>query len=191
MVVTCPSCRGEGKIITDPCPKCRGAGQVEEVKELSVRIPAGVDNGSRLRLRGEGEPGIFGGPPGDLYVVLYVEEDKVFQRQNQDLIYSTEITFVQAALGDKISVPTLDEDASVSIPKGTQSGEVFKLKNQGLPYLGSSSKGDLLVQVKVVTPTSLNKKQEELLREFQRLDEDKPMKKVKNLFKKAGKAMSG
>ncbi len=191
VVVTCPSCRGEGKIITDPCPKCRGAGQVEEVKELSVRIPAGVDNGSRLRLRGEGEPGHFGGPPGDLYVVLYVEEDKIFKRQDQDLIYTTDITFVQAALGDKIEVPTLDEDAAVSIPKGTQSGEVFKLKGQGLPYLGSSTKGDLLVQVKVVTPTGLSKKQEELLQEFQNLDEEKPLKKVKNLFKKAGKAMSG
>lgn len=191
LAATCPVCRGQGQVIPDPCPRCRGRGVIQEVKELAVRIPAGVDNGNRLRLRGEGEPGQYGGPPGDLYVVIYVEEDKTFSRRGQDLITSVEITFVQAALGDKIQVPTLDEPVTMDIPKGTQSNEVFKLKGQGLPYLGSAHQGDLLVEVKVRTPVGLNKRQEELLREFQQLEENKPMKKVKDFFKKAGKAMGG
>jgi len=191
IAATCPVCRGQGAIIHDPCSRCRGRGQNQEVKELSVRIPAGVDNGNRLRLRGEGEPGLNGGPPGDLYVVIYVEEDKTFSRHGQDLAVSTEITFVQAALGDKIEIPTLDAPLTMDIPKGTQSGAVFKLKGQGLPFLGSAHQGDLLVEVKVHTPTGLSKRQEELLREFQQLETTKPFAKVKNLFKKAGKAMSG
>jgi len=189
IAVTCPVCRGEGKVIAHPCPTCAGHGVVQDVRELEVRIPAGVDNGSRLRLRGEGEPGQYGGPPGDLYVVIHVEEDKVFRRQGQDLVYTHEITFVQATLGDKVHVPTLDEDATMDIPRGTQSGEVFKLAGNGLPYLGSSHKGDLLVEIRVKTPTGLSKKQEDLLREFQKLEEQKPLKKVKDFFKKAGKAM--
>jgi molecular chaperone DnaJ len=191
LAATCPVCRGQGQVIADPCPRCRGRGVVQEVKELAVRIPAGVDNGNRLRLRGEGEPGQYGGPPGDLYVVIYVEEDKTFSRRGQDLITSVEITFVQAALGDKILVPTLDDPVTLTIPKGTQSNNVFTLKGQGLPFLGSAHQGDLLVEVKVRTPSGLNKRQEELLREFQQIEESKPMKKVKDFFKKAGKAMSG
>ncbi|THB64612.1 MAG: molecular chaperone DnaJ [Desulfovibrio sp.] len=195
IAVTCPSCRGQGQIIPKPCKQCRGLGVVEEVRELSVRVPAGVDNGSRLRLRGEGEPGIHGGPPGDLYVVIHVEEDEVFRRQGQDLILTREISMVQAALGDKIEVPTLgegdDEFVTMKIPKGTQSGKVFSLRGQGLPYLGSAHKGDLLVEVIVNTPTSLSKKQEELLKEFAALEEQKTKNKVKNFFKKAGKAASG
>jgi len=191
IAVACPVCRGQGSIITHPCPKCGGHGQVHEVRELSVRIPAGVDGGSRLRLRGEGEPGSHGGPAGDLYVVIQVEPDKVFRRQGQDLVVSKEITFVQAALGDRIDVPTLDDPVSMDIPRGAQGGEVFKLKGKGLPYLGSAHRGDLLVEVKVKTPTGLNKRQEELLREFQQIEEDKPLRKVKNFFKKAGKAMGG
>ncbi|AGW12198.1 molecular chaperone DnaJ [Megalodesulfovibrio gigas] len=191
IAVTCPICRGQGTVVTTPCSECRGRGVNQQVKELSVRVPAGVDNGSRLRLRGEGEPGTHGGPPGDLYVVISVEEDKVFRRQGQDLIYTTEVSFVQAALGDKIEVPTLDEPLRMEIPKGVQSGEVFKLKGKGLPYLGSTHSGNLLVEVKVKTPTSLSKKQEELLREFQRLEEERPMKKVKDFIKKAGEVLGG
>ncbi len=192
IAVTCPICRGHGTVITKPCSACRGRGVVEHVRELSVRIPAGVDSGNRLRLRGEGDPGKYGGPPGDLYVVVTVEEDKVFRRQGQDIVYATEVSVVQAALGDKIDVPTLeDEPLAMEIPKGTQGGEVFRLKGQGLPHLGSAHKGDLLVEVKVKTPTGLSKRQEELLREFQNLEEQKFGKRVKNFFKKAGKAMSG
>ncbi len=189
IAMTCPVCRGEGKIIRDHCKTCRGMGQVQQTRELSVRIPAGVDNGSRLRLRGEGEPGIHGGPPGDLYVVLTVEEDSTFRRQGQDLIYSTEIDIVQAILGDKIEVPSLDAPVILDIPKGTQSGEVFKLKSLGLPYLGSTHNGDLLVEVKVKIPSSVTRKQEELLREFQSLENQRPLQKVKNFFSgKKGKS---
>jgi len=185
IAVTCPVCRGEGTMVANPCPRCRGRGQVPDVRELKVRIPAGVDDGTRLRVRGEGEPGLHGGPPGDLFVVIYVEEDKTFRRQGQDLIFTAEIGMVQAALGHKLEVPTLDGVETMEIPKGTQSGEVFSLRGMGLPHPSRGHKGDLLVEVIVKTPTSLSKKQEELLKEFAALEEDKPMKKVKDFFKKA------
>jgi molecular chaperone DnaJ len=191
IAVTCPACRGEGRIITKKCPECRGFGLVRQTKSLKVRIPAGVDSGSRLRLRGEGEPGLHGGPPGDLYVVLTVEEDRTFQRHGQDLLLEKEITFVQAALGDKVEVPTLDEPVTMEVPKGAQNGEIFKFKGLGLPHPNSQARGDLLVQVKVRTPTGLSKKQEELLREFARLEADKPLNKVKGMFKKAKDAVMG
>jgi molecular chaperone DnaJ len=149
-----------------------------------VRIPAGIDDGSRLRVRGEGEAGTHGGPPGDLYVVVSVEPDKTFSRQGQDLILRQEISFVQAALGDKIEVPTLDDPVTMTIPKGTQSHEVFRLRSMGLAHPGSSYKGDLLIEVRVLTPTKLNKRQEELLREFSELENEKPIKKAKDFFKK-------
>ncbi|MDY0274665.1 MAG: molecular chaperone DnaJ [Desulfomicrobium sp.] len=183
--VPCPVCRGEGKVITHPCPKCRGNGIVQVDKNLKVRIPAGVDTGSRLRLRNEGEPGDFGGPYGDLYVVIYVEDDKIFARRGQDLVVSADISIVQAILGAKIEVPTIDEPVTLEIPKGTQSGKILRIKNMGLPYLGSTQKGDLLVEVLVHIPTKITKKQEELLREFDRLEEGRPIKKVKDFFKKA------
>jgi len=186
----CPVCSGSGQIIPNPCPKCRGVGIVKETKELQVKVPAGVDTGNRLRLRAEGEPGVHGGPPGDLYVVLTVEEDKTFERQGQHLILSREITFVQAALGDKVEIPTLDEPITMDIPKGTQSGEVFRMKGYGLPNLGyGAPQGDLMVEVIVRTPIKLSKRQEELLQEFADLEEEKPFSKVKKMFKKAGKAM--
>lgn len=191
IAMPCPICKGQGQVITDPCPECRGTGLVEETRELKVRIPAGVDTGSRLRLRGEGEIGAHGGPPGDLYVVVYVEDDKVFQRQGQDLILEQDITFVQAALGDRVEVPTLDEPISMDIPKGTQSGEVFQLRGLGMPRIGGGGAGDLLVKITVKTPTRLSKRQEELLEEFARLDEEKPLKKVKKFFNKAKKRATG
>lgn len=189
--VTCPNCHGRGKLITQYCSTCRGAGQTSQVRELKVRIPAGVDDGSRLRLRGEGEPGVNGGPPGDLYVVMSVEPDKTFERQGQNLVLHRSISFVQAALGDKIEVPTLDDPITVDIPKGTQGGEVFQLRGLGLPHPGSSRKGDLLLEIKVETPTSLNARQEELLREFAKIEEEKPLKKAKNFFKKAKEKVMG
>lgn len=187
--VPCPSCGGAGQTIKNPCAKCRGNGIVQETRELAVTIPAGVDTGNRLRLRGEGEPGSNGGPAGDLYVVLRVKEDKTFERDGQDLIISRDITFVQAALGHKMEVPTLNDPISIDIPKGTQSGEVFRIADQGMPYPGSNRKGALLVEVKVLTPTKLNARQEELLAEFAALDEAKTSTKAKKLIKKVGKAM--
>lgn len=196
IAVTCPVCRGEGSMIENPCVKCKGRGIVQETRELQIRIPAGVDNGSRLRLRGEGDPGVHGGPPGDLYVVITVAEDAVFDRQGQDLLQSIDISFIQACLGDKIEIPTLDEDEPtvIDIPKGTQSGEIFRLRGQGLPHLGSSHKGDMLVEVNVVTPTKLTKRQEELLDEFQQIEDEKQepfTKKAKDFFSKVSQAMGG
>jgi len=158
---------------------------VQTVKNLKVRVPAGVDSGSRLRLRGEGEPGENGGPSGDLYVVLYVEDDPVFSRQGQDLVVRAEISVVQAILGAKIQVPTLDDPISVEIPKGTQPGKVLRISGLGLPRLGGGGTGDLLVEIQVRIPTSLTKRQEELLREFEKLEEDRPLNRVKDFFKKA------
>lgn len=185
----CPQCHGSGRIIPTPCPKCMGQGVEEQIRELSVNIPAGVDTGNRLRLRGEGEPGLNGGPPGDLFVVLHVDDDGDFERQGQDLFISREISFVKAALGGKIEVPTLDEPISLEVPRGTQSGQIFRIKGAGLPYPGQSRQGSLLVELKVLTPARLSAAQEKLLREFEELEEKKPLSKAKKAFKKAGKAM--
>ena len=187
----CPTCRGQGKIITKPCPECSGRGTVIVDKDLKVRIPAGVDNNSRLRLRGEGEPGYRGGPPGDLYVVISVEPDEVFERSGQNLILSRDISFVDASLGHKLKVPTLSDDVTVDIPKGTQSGEVFRLRGLGLPHPGSVHSGDLLVEIRVKTPTHLNKQQEELLRQFEEIERSKIKNKAKGLFKKAKSKVMG
>jgi molecular chaperone DnaJ len=186
-VQPCSSCHGRGYTIPKPCPKCKGEGIVETVRELSVRIPAGVYDGARLRLRGEGEMGIHGGPNGDLYVVLHVEEDDVFERDDQNLIYTATITFPQAALGTRIQIPSLNEGETLDldIPKGTQSGKVFTIRNKGLKYPGQNRMGDLLVQVVVKTPTKLSSKQEELLREFEKLSEEQG----KGIFDKVKKAM--
>lgn len=191
VAITCPVCRGEGRIIRSPCSECRGRGRVVREREIKVRVPAGVDDGSRLRLRGEGESGGYGGPPGDLYVVISVQPDKIFRRQGQELVVTKEIGMVQATLGDKIEVETLDEPVSMEIPKGTQSGRVFQLAGLGLPQPGGTRRGDLLVEVIVKTPTNLSKKQEDLLREFARLEEEKPLKKVKRFFDKAKKVATG
>lgn len=180
----CPMCNGRGEVIANPCKRCKGQGVVHVNKKIQVRVPAGVDNGTRLRIRGEGEPGEFGGPPGDLYVVIYVEEDEVFRRQGQDLIIQQEISFVQAALGCKIEVPTLDDPIELQIPKGTQSGKVLKIRGMGLPALNSAYRGDLLVEVIVKTPTDLTKRQVELLKEFEAIEKEKKKSRVKNIFRK-------
>jgi molecular chaperone DnaJ len=190
----CAACGGRGQTIPHPCPKCKGQGIVQQQRSLTVRIPAGVYNGARLRLRGEGEAGIHGGPSGDLYVVLRVEEDKTFARQGQNLIYTAKISFPEAALGARIQVPGLpDEDPmDMDIPKGTQSGSVFRLAGKGLPYPGENRTGDMLVEVIVLTPSKLTAEQEELLREFDRLTKEQENTisgKVKKAMGKFGKAM--
>lgn len=192
--VTCPQCRGAGQMISDPCDDCMGRGSVIKDKDLSVRIPAGVDNNSRLRLRGEGEAGINGGPPGDLYVVIRVTPDEVFDRQGQNLVISREISMVQATIGHRLEVPTLDDPVNLDIPAGTQSGEVFRLRGLGIPHLGSSQHGDLLVEVRVKTPTRLTDRQKELLQEFAEIEEEEAGKftnKAKDFFKKAKDKVMG
>jgi molecular chaperone DnaJ len=189
MAATCPICRGSGKMVAKPCPRCRGEGIVPQTKELEVKIPAGVDTGMRLRLSGEGEAGMHGGPPGDLYVFLTVEADNRFQRDGQNLLFIQEISFVQAALGHRVEVPGLNGPLSLDIPKGTQSGSLLRLAEQGMPFPGRRQRGDLMVEVKVLTPTHLTEEQVELLKAFERAGEKNPIEKVRKAAKKIGKAM--
>lgn len=165
-VRSCSHCRGEGTIIEKPCPGCRGQGWVRRVRKLKVQIPAGIDNESRLRMSGEGEAGLRGGPPGDLYVFIYVKPHPLFKRLNDDLHTEISINMVQAALGTVIEAPTLEGQAALKIPEGTQTGSVFRLKGKGMPRLRGSSKGDLHVQVVVKTPSRLSTEQKELLQKL-------------------------
>jgi molecular chaperone DnaJ len=180
---SCPHCRGEGRSIPHPCPECRGTGQVERKKKVSAKIPAGVDTGSRLRLAGEGESGARGGPPGDLYVFLRVKPHDFFKRNNNDIVCHVPISFVQATLGADIDVPTLSGEKTLRIPKGTQPGELFRFKGEGIPSLRGYGNGDQIIQVLVKTPTGLTKKQEHLLKEFARLESAKLSTKIKKMFK--------
>lgn len=189
LAMPCPACRGTGRIIARPCARCKGEGRVEDSREIMVRIPAGVDTGTRLRVRGEGEAGVHGGPPGDLYVVLTVEDDARWERHGQDLVFTQELSFTQAALGCRVEVPGIDAPLGMDIPRGVQSGALLRLAGQGMPYPGRKQRGDLLVAVKVVTPTHLNARQEELLREFERAGEETPLQKVRSAARKIGKAM--
>jgi molecular chaperone DnaJ len=160
---SCQQCQGSGQVVAHPCPECRGQGRRQREKTLELKIPAGVDSGSRLRVPGEGEAGPQGGPPGDLYVVLHVEEDEVFQRQDTHLYCTLPVSFPQAALGAELSVPTLEGEERLKIPEGTQSGSVFRLKGKGLASLNGRGRGDQFVTVQVVTPTKLNREQRKLL----------------------------
>lgn len=165
---TCPSCRGAGQIIEQPCDSCFGAGRVQRDKLLEVQIPAGVDDGTRIRLSGEGEAGLRGGPPGDLYIFLHVRPHDVFKREGATLFAAVPLSFTSAALGGTIEVPCLDrETATIRIPEGTQTGRQFRIRGRGMPALNSYGKGDLVIQVEVETPINLSKRQRELLEEFQ------------------------
>jgi molecular chaperone DnaJ len=164
---TCSACRGSGKIIRNPCKTCRGAGLVQKERTLNVDVPPGVEEGTRIRLSGEGAAGANGGPPGDLYIFLSVTEHPIFQRDGHDLHCRAPVSFVTAAMGGSIEVPTLDGGrAKVAIPEGTQPGRQFRLKGKGMPVLRSAQKGDLYVELAVETPVKLTKRQKELLREF-------------------------
>jgi len=168
---TCPRCHGTGKQIASPCSDCHGAGRVKHHKTLSVKIPAGVDNDDRIRLSGEGEAGINGGPAGDLYVVIQITPHPVFQRSHSDLHCEMPISFATAALGGEIEIPTLDGSARIKIPAETQSGKVFRLRGKGIQGVRSSTHGDLHCHVVVETPVSLTERQKELLREFQDIND--------------------
>ena len=166
---TCPNCHGRGETIDDPCPSCGGAGRVTRERELSVNVPAGVEDGTRIRLAGEGEAGLRGGPAGDLYIFLSLKPHPLFQRDGADLFSRVPISLVTAALGGEFTVPTLDgSDAKVKVPEGTQSGKQFRLRGKGMPVLRSRDVGDLYIQVVVETPQNLTKRQRELLAEFER-----------------------
>ena len=163
---TCSACGGAGSVITDPCKSCRGEGRVERQHEIVVNIPAGVEDGTRIRYQGEGDAGRFGGPAGDLYVVLRVRPHKFFERDGNDLHCVIPVSFPQAALGTEIAIATLDGDTRLKIPEGTQSGQVFRIRGKGVPHLNAYGRGDLLAQVVIRTPTKLTKSQKDLLREL-------------------------
>jgi molecular chaperone DnaJ len=165
---TCPKCHGSGKVIPEPCAACGGAGRIKRNKTLEVKIPAGIDNGMRIRSTGNGEPGTNGGPPGDLYVEIHIKPHAVFQREGDDLHCEMPISFTKATLGGEIEVPTLSGKVSFTIPEGTQTGKTFRLKSKGIKGVRSGYHGDLFCHVVVETPVKLTEKQKDLLREFDR-----------------------
>lgn len=186
---TCPTCQGAGSVITDPCPKCKGDGRVLKNRTVDTKVPAGVEDGTRIRFAGLGEAGAFGGPAGDLYVVLHVKEHPFFEREGNDLHCVIPVSFTQAALGTELTVPTMEGDHKLKVPEGTQSGTTFRIRNKGVPVLNGHGKGDLFVEVRVQTPAKLNKRQRELLMEFDGTVkvENKPehrtlLSKVKDIF---------
>ena len=184
---TCPNCQGKGQIIRTPCKTCRGAGRTEKEKSLEIKIPAGVETGSRLRVTGEGEAGVNGGPSGDLFVVLHVKEHDTFERQGANLYSAVPISFAQAALGAEIKVTTLDGEEDLKVPAGTQTGTVFRLKSQGMPALGGRGRGDLFVAVTLITPKTLTKEQRKLLEQLADVEDtaftdESFIEKVRNIF---------
>ena len=184
---TCPSCGGVGTRIEKPCSSCRGEGRVARNTKLNVRIPPGVDTGSRLRSSGNGEAGLAGGQPGDLYIVLSVKEHELFERQGDDLFCEIPIKFTLASLGGSIEVPTLSGKASLKIPHGTQSGTTFRLRGRGMPSLRGGAQGDQLVRVQVEVPTALSSDQRRLLEEFARVSGDAAEPTSRSFFEKAKK----
>jgi molecular chaperone DnaJ len=184
---TCHVCRGAGRVVKTPCPKCNGAGRVEREKQMEVKIPAGVETGSRLRVPGEGEAGTNGGAAGDLYVVIHVAEHEQFERQGSNLYEAVPITFTQAALGADLMVKTLDGEEKLKVPLGTQTGTVFRLRGKGMPALGGRGRGDLFVSVTVMTPTSLTREQRKLLEQLAEVEttdlaDKKLVDKVRDIF---------
>lgn len=162
-VTTCPACNGKGEVIVNPCATCSGRGQVRKSRTKVVSIPAGVDTGTQIRLAGEGQPGANGGPAGHLYLVIQVQPHKYFRRRDNDILLDLNINIAQAALGDEVSVPTVDGDTPLKIPAGTQPGKVIRMRGEGVPHLRSSGRGDQLVIINVSIPTSVNTEQRELL----------------------------
>jgi molecular chaperone DnaJ len=187
---TCGKCNGHGQIVTNPCPKCEGAGARRVTYTVNVKIPGGVDSGSRLKLRGEGEAGDHGGPSGDLYVVLEVEEHPIFTREGTDLVCEVPVSISQAALGTEIEVPTLDGSSKVKVPAGTQSGQMFRLRGRGVADLNGYGTGDELVRIVVETPKKLTARQRELLEEFATLAGEDVHPMSKSFFDKV-KSMLG
>ena len=184
---TCPSCHGQGETISDPCPACAGSGRVAKERTLQVKIPAGVEDGTRIRLAGEGEAGLRGAPPGDLYIFLSIKPHEFFQRDGADLFCRVPISMVTAALGGEIEVPSIDgEKVKVAIPEGTQPGHQFRLKGFGMPVLNSKRRGDLHIQVDVETPVNLTARQRDLLEEF-RAEADNNSPKSEGFFSRAKK----
>ncbi len=181
---TCSNCGGAGRVIRDPCETCGGRGRLRKEKVLEVKIPAGVDNGARLRIQGEGEAGLQGGPAGDLYVVIYVDEHPFFQRQGNNIYCQIPIGITQAVLGAEITVPTMNGEEKLKIPEGTQSGTVFRLRNKGIVSLGERGRGDQFVAVNVVIPARLTKEQRQLFEALARISAEEDVSQERNIFDK-------
>lgn len=188
-IKSCDVCQGEGRIITDPCTKCGGKGRIRKAVKIKINVPAGIDDGQTISLRGEGEPGIKGGPSGDLFISMKVKNHPIFQRQASDVICEIPITFVQAALGAELEVPTLDGKVKYTVPEGTQTGTVFRLKGKGIPYLRGSGRGDQYVKVNIDVPKKLNEKQKSILKEFADLSGDEVHEQRKTFFDKMKDAL--
>ncbi len=188
-VVACQRCGGKGKIISNPCSTCKGKGQVRKNRTLEVKVPAGVDQGARLRMTGEGEGGRRGGPAGDLYVYLHIKEHSLFERDGYDVWCEVPLSMVKATLGADIEVPTLDGKVSLKIPEGTQTGKVFRLKEKGVPQLHGRGRGDQYVRVKIVVPTKLSDRQRSLLEEFAEVSGDHVSGEEKSFLKKMKEAL--
>ena len=185
MTMACPTCQGEGKVITDPCKNCHGQGAVKEKQHIKVHIPAGVDSGMRLKMSGYGDAGQAGGPPGDLYVFITVEPNDIFEREGNDILLDLPISFTEASLGSKKEVPSIfHQTCRITIPEGTQNGKIFRVKGEGFPNVHGHGKGDLLVRIFVETPTGLSDKQKQLLQEFSELEVPHNLPKRKGFLEK-------
>jgi molecular chaperone DnaJ len=189
---TCPICHGRGEVIDNPCGSCTGSGRITKERTLSVNIPAGVEDGTRIRLAGEGEAGLRGGPPGDLYIFLSIKTHEFFQRDGADIFCRAPISMVTAALGGSVEVPTLDGGRTrVKIPEGSESGKQFRLKGKGMPVLRSSATGDLYIQIDVETPKSLSRRQRELLEEFEKLSNKETSPESAGFFARVASLFEG
>jgi len=168
-ITTCSRCGGSGTVISNPCSQCKGRGRIKVKRKVMVKIPAGVDDGQRLRLDGEGSAGLYGAPPGDFYVTFSVKPHNLFHRDGSDILYELPINFAQAALGDEVRVPSLDGKVDFKIPPGTQNGKTFRFKGKGIPYIDGKGRGDLLVEVAIITPQHLDKNQHHLFEELSKV----------------------
>ncbi|HEY49802.1 MAG TPA: molecular chaperone DnaJ [Dehalococcoidia bacterium] len=191
-VTPCTRCRGEGRIITKPCATCKGQGREKVARKIAIKVPAGVDEGTQIRLSGEGDAGLRGGSPGNLYITLSVKKHKFFKRDDDTILYELPINFAQAALGDEIVIPTLDGDFNLKIPAGCPNSKVFRIKDKGVPHLRGSGRGDQLVRVHVVTPQSLTAKQKKLFKDLAKdLEEATLPQEDKGFFDRIKDTFSG
>lgn len=185
MTSACPKCHGSGQIITDPCPECHSTGRIKKKQNVKVPIPAGIDDGMRIKLSGYGDAGERGGPPGDLYVYVQVKPHDIFHREGDDIVIDLPVTFTEAALGCKKEIPTpLSGSCKITVPEGVQSGKILRVKGQGMPNVHGQGSGDLLVEIHVETPVELSEEQKDLLRDFQKLENPKNSPQRKGFFEK-------
>ena len=187
----CHHCQGSGKVIPEKCHTCGGSGQVKKHSKIQISIPAGIDEGQQIRISGKGEPGKNGGPSGDLYVVVHIKPHDYFEREGDNIYCDLPLTFTQAALGDEVEVPTVHGKVKLKIPAGTQTGKVFRLRGRGVPNVHGRGHGDQHIQVKVITPTHLTKRQKELLREFNDIGGHGPLEEDDSFFSRFKKAFKG